>query len=60
MIPCFIDKKYPAIFIVKIRGTSNSKPRQRRPLCDEHAAQARAAKYNVQPLDPQREEEEER
>lgn len=56
MISCFIDKKNPAIFIVKIRGTSNAKPRQRRPLCEEHAAQAHAAKYNVQPLDPREEE----
>jgi len=48
-LTCYVDKK-PAVYRVKIRGTSKANPRTYRGLCDDHAVQARAAGYNVQPI----------
>jgi hypothetical protein len=50
IIPCFVDKKKPSIYRVKIRGTSKANPRTYRPLCAEHGAQAIAAGYKVQDI----------
>lgn len=49
--------KGQAMWVTKLKHASQEDPRLRRTLCDPHAVQARTAKYNVQPLQKQREEE---
>jgi hypothetical protein len=44
---CFVCHAPDPAHVAIIRGTSNAKPRQKRPLCDLHAEQARGLGYKV-------------
>lgn len=44
---CFVCAHPAPTFVAIIRGVSKRKPRQKRPLCDPHAEQARALGYKI-------------